>query len=141
MDLADRVIRANNEAGRQVHEGFDELGLKIIEGSPDYLAARALRLNYLDRMSGRTTALLHTRNNKTELWLGDQRVQESSGGLYRLTRYRRTISPWLIIATWETLLEFAPALDETKLIIDAYTYWDVERGELCHSNEALEAID
>lgn len=141
MDLADRVIRANNESGRTVQNGFDELGLRIFEGSPDYLAARALRLNYLDRMSGKSSALLHTRNNKTELWLGDKWLTESPGALYRLTKYKLPLSPWLVVSAWEKLLEFAPALDETKLIIDAYTYWDIEKGELCHSDEALEAIE
>ena len=138
MDLADKVIKANKKP--QNTEGYDELGIKIFKDNPEYLAARALRINYLDRLDGRPE-LLHTRNNRTELWLGHRQLKEGQDAIYRLTLYRGVLKPWLVATTWKKLLEFAPPLDETKILIDAYTYWDIEKGEMCHSNTPLEAIE
>lgn len=138
MDLAEKVIRANERPGNK--EGYDELGLKIFNDNPEYLVARALRLNYLRRLDGKPE-LLHTRNNRTELWLGHKQLSLTPETIYRLTLYQGLLKPWLVISTWDKLLEFAPPLDETKIIIDAFTYWDIEKGEMCHSDTALEAIE
>lgn len=138
MDLAEKVIKANERLENR--EGYDELGLKIFKDNPEYLAARALRLNYLRRLDGKPE-LLHTRSNRTELWLGHKRLSPTPDTIYKLTLYQKTLKPWLVISTWDKLLEFAPPLDESKLLIDAFTYWDIEKGELCHSDTALEAIE
>ena len=138
MDLADKVIQANERPDQRA--GYDELGIKIFKENPEYLAARALRLNYLKRLSGKP-ALLHTRNNKTELWLGNKQLKNTANTIYQLTLCREMLKPWLVAATWEALLEFCPPLDESKILIDAYTYWDIEKGRMLRSDTALEAIE
>ena len=98
MDLAEKVIRANERPGNK--EGYDELGLKIFNDNPEYLVARALRLNYLRRLDGKPE-LLHTRNNRTELWLGHKQLSLTPETIYRLTLYQGLLKPWLVISTWE----------------------------------------
>ena len=138
VDLAEKVIQAN-EADSSRPDGYDELGIKIYDNA-EYYVARALRLNNLSRI-GDDAPLLHTRNNRTELWLGHHQLDYSPQVIYTLVAPKGKIPEWRRIEIWNTLFKYAPALDETKIIINNHTYWDIEKGELCETDEYLEAID
>lgn len=138
VDLAEKVIQAN-KANSSRAEGYDELGIKIYNNA-EYYVARALRLNTLSRI-GNNAPLLHTRNQRTELWLGHKLLQYSPHTIYALVEPKKPIPEWRRIEIWKLLLKYAPELDESKIIINNHTYWDIEKGELCETDEYLEAID
>lgn len=138
VDLAEKVIQAN-EADNSRPEGYDELGIKIYDNA-EYYVARALRLNTLSRI-GSDAPLLHTRNNRKELWLGHKELEYSPHTIYELVEPKNKLPEWRRIEIWKLLLKYAPALDESKIIINNHTYWDIEAGKLCHTDEYLEAID
>ena len=144
-NLADKVIEANestsfaNNANNGYPEGFDEYGIKIYDNA-EYYVARALRINFLSRING-AAPLLHTRCNRSELWLGHKQLYPDSDTIYTLTDANNKIPHWQMNKIWNLLLEYAPALDESKILVDNHTYWDIETGELCHTDDYLEGID
>ena len=144
-NLADKVIEANesttsvNNANNGYPEEFDEYGIKIYDNA-EYYVARALRINFLSRIND-NAPLLHTRRNRSELWLGHKQLYPDSGTIYSLTDANNKIPHWQMNKIWNLLLEYAPALDESKILIDNHTYWDIEKGEMCHTDDYLEGID
>lgn len=144
-NLADKVIEANestssaSNANNGYPEEFDEYGIKIYNNA-EYYVARALRINFLSRING-AAPLLHTRYNRSQLWLGHKRLSLTTDTIYSLTDANSRIEQWQMNKIWNLLLEYAPALDESKILIDNHTYWDIEKGELCHTDDYLEAID
>ena len=133
MDLADRVIQANEQA-----KGYetDELGLGIAD-TPDYITARIMYRNTLDREKDPSAPLLHTRAGRTELWLGNNELPLTTNTLYRLSAIRRNIKPFEVQLVWESLMKHLPALDMSKIAVSPHYYWDTETGELCYSEEEV----
>lgn len=136
MDLADRVIQANEQA-----KGYetDELGLGIAD-TPDYIAARIMYRNTLDREKDPSAPLLYTRRGRKELWLGNEELSCTKETIYRLSAIRRSIKPFEIPLVWESLMRHLPALDTSKIIVSPHYYWDTETSELCYSEEELIGI-
>lgn len=140
--LADKVIEASRKNPDR-DDGYDELGI-IISNKSEYYVARALRINYLNRMFGEEpdeSAMLHTRNNGEELWLGHKYLTYSPRTIYSLIKINKSLQMWQLAEIWDLLLKYAPPLDESKILIDPHTYWDIEKGELCHTDEYLEGVD
>ena len=144
-NLADKVIEANESelessvSNNGYPEEFDEYGIKIYDNA-EYYVARALRINFLSRIND-NAPLLHTRRNRSELWLGHKRLSLTTDTIYSLTDANSRIEQWQMNKIWKLLLEYAPALDESKILIDNHTYWDIETGEMCHTDDYLEGID
>lgn len=134
MDLADKIIEANEAINRGYD--VDELGLGIAD-TTDYIAARALYRNTLERKKDPSVGLLHNRRNGTELWKGNTQLNKSRKTIYELAAPKRFIKDYEIEIIWDSLLRNTPELIETKIIIDEHTYWDLELGELCFSEERM----
>lgn len=137
MDLADKVIQANEkqEKGCKV----DELGLGVVD-TPDYIAARALYRNTIELRYDPSAGLLHTRKHGAQLWKGNQELEKSKNTIYRLAAWNHSLKDYELEAVWASLLKNVPELDETKIMVDGHTYWDLEKGELCHTTERIVAV-
>ena len=135
MSLADKIIEANEKPKYDV----DELGLGIAD-TPDYIAARALYRNTLELREDPDAGLIHNRKHGSELWKGNRQLQKNKQTIYELAALNRTLRDYEVDAIWRSLLKNTPELDESKIVIDEHTYWDIDKGELCHTDERMITI-
>ena len=133
MSLADKVIEANKKPEYEV----DEYGIRLVPEDPEYIAARMVYKNLFERKEDPESPLLHNRKNMTEMWLGNRQLNMDKKTIYELADINRAIKDYEVQAIWNSVLAHTPTLDESKIIVDDYTYWDVEKGELCHTTERM----
>lgn len=136
MNLADKVIEANKKPEYEV----DEYGIRLVPEDPEYVAARMVYKNLFERQKDPDVPLLHNRKNKTEMWLGNRQLEMDKKTIYELADINRTIKDYEVQAIWNSVIAHTRSLDESKIIVDDYTYWDIEKGELCHTAERMVAI-
>lgn len=136
MDLADQVIEANKKPDYEV----DEYGIRLIPNSSEYVAARMVFKNLFERKKDPETPLLHNRKNMTEMWLGNRQLVMDKKTIYELADIKRAIKDYEVQAIWDSVIAHTRSLDESKIIVNEYTYWDMEKGELCHTTERMVAI-
>lgn len=136
MNLADKVIEANKKPEYEV----DEYGIRLVPEDPEYVAARIVFKNIFERRESPDAPLLHNRRNMTEMWLGNRQLEMNKKTIYELADIKRAIKDYEVQAIWNSVLAHTRSLDETKIIVNEYTYWDVEKGELCHTTERMVAI-
>lgn len=133
MSLADKVIEANKKPEYEV----DEYGIRLVPEDPEYVAARMVYKNLFERKEDPESPLLHNRRNMTEMWLGNRQLEMNKKTIYELADINRAIKDYEVQAIWNSVIAHTRSLDETKIIVDEYTYWDVEKGELCHTAERM----
>ena len=133
MSLADKVIEANKKPEYEV----DEYGIRLVPEDPEYVAARMVYKNLFERKEDPESPLLHNRRNMTEMWLGNRQLDMDKKTIYELADISRSIKDYEVQTIWNSVLAHTPTLDESKIIVDDYTYWDVEKGELCHTTERM----
>lgn len=136
MNLADKVIEANSKPEYEV----DEYGIRLVPEDPEYVAARIVFKNIAERKENPDAPLLHNRKNMTEMWLGNRQLDMDKKTIYELADINRTIKDYEVQTIWSSVMNHTLSLDETKIIVDDYTYWDIEKGELCHTAERMVAI-
>lgn len=136
MSLADRVIEANKKPEYEV----DEYGIRLVPEDPEYVAARIVFRNLAERKENPEAPLLHNRKNMTEMWLGNRQLAMDKKTIYELADIKRSIKDYEVKAIWGSVMAHTRSLDENKIIVDDYTYWDIEKGELCHTTERMVAI-
>lgn len=136
MNLADKVIEANKKPEYEV----DEYGIRLVPEDPEYIAARIVFKNLYERKKNPDAPLLHNRKNMTEMWLGNRQLEMNKKTIYELADIKRTIKDYEVQTIWNSVMAHTRSLDETKIIVDEYTYWDIEKGELCHTTERTVAI-
>lgn len=136
MNLADKVIEANKKPEYEV----DEYGIRLVPKDPEYVAARIVYKNLFERRENPDAPLLHNRRNMTEMWLGNRQLKMDKKTIYELANINRTIQDYEVQAIWSSVMAHTRSLDESKIIVDEYTYWDVEKGELCHTTERMISI-
>ena len=136
MDLADKVIEANNKPEIE----RDEYGVIKKVDDPEYVAARIVFKNLHEKEKDPDVPLLHNRKNKTELWLGNRQLEKNKKTFYELANINRTIKDYEVQIIWDAIMEHTRSLDESKIVIDEHTYWDIEKGELCHTDERMITI-
>lgn len=136
MSLADKVIEANKKPEYEV----DEYGVRLVPEDPEYVAARIVFKNLYERKKNPDAPLLHNRKNMTEMWLGNRQLEMNKKTIYELAGINRTIKDYEVQAIWNSVMAHTRSLDESKIIVDEYTYWDIEKGELCHTTERMVAI-
>ena len=137
MSLADEVIEANKEQERGYE--VDELGLGIAD-TPDYIVARILYRNTLELKRDPTAGLIHTRRHNAQLWKGNRELEKNKKIIYELANINRALKDYELDAIWNSLLKNTPELDESKIVVNRHTYWDIEKGELCYTKERLLTI-
>lgn len=136
MNLADKVIEANKKPEYEV----DEYGIRLVPEDPEYVAARMVYKNLFERRKDPDAPLLHNRRNMTEMWLGNRQLNMDKKTIYELADINRPIKDYEVRAIWTSVINHTLSLDESKIIVDDYTYWDIEKGELCHTTERMVAI-
>lgn len=136
--IAEELYEYNQKKDEKEYE-IDELGLGIAD-TPDYVAARVLLINAKEREENPGVGLVYTRRGKTELWKGNEILSKSERTIYRLAKLNRNLRGYEIDAIWESLLKNSPELDETKIVVDDYTYWDTETGELKRTDKKMLTI-
>lgn len=140
-DLAEQIAKANKRQGVKGDAilELDEYDLPVDWLDPEYIAARAIWRNLSEYSVGRAD-LLHTRNNKKQLWLGHERLKQDRPTLYRLVASNHTIKDFLVAQAFEIIRQHARYLDTSKIIIDDEHYWDKETGEIRQINGDMPAI-
>lgn len=136
MSLADKVIEANKKPEYEV----DEYGIRLVPEDPEYVAARIVFKNLYERKKNPDAPLLHNRKNMTEMWLGNRQLEMNKKTIYELAGINRSIKDYEVKSIWASVMAHTRSLDESKIIVDEYTYWDIEKGELCHTTERMVAI-
>ena len=136
MSLADKVIEANKKPEYEV----DEYGIRLVPEDPEYIAARIVYKNLFERKKDPDAPLLHNRRNMTEMWLGNRQLEMNKKTIYELAGINRIIKDYEVQTIWNSVINHTMSLDESKIIVSEHTYWDIERGELCHTKERLVAI-
>lgn len=136
MNLADKVIEANKKPEHEV----DEYGIRLEINNPEYVAARIVFKNVFERRENPDAPLLHNRKHMTEMWLGNRQLEMDKKTIYELADIKRTIKDYEVKTIWTSVINHTLSLDESKIIVDDYTYWDIEKGELCHTTERMVAI-
>ena len=136
MNLADQVIEANKKPEYEV----DEFGIRLMPNEPEYVAARIVTKNLFERKKNPDAPLLHNRRNTSELWLGNRQLSMDKKTIYELADIKRQIRDYEIQVIWNSVLTHTCALDENKIMISSHMYWDIEKGELCHTTERMVAI-
>lgn len=136
MSLADKVIEANKKPEYEV----DEYGIRLVPEDPEYIAARIVYKNLFERKKDPDAPLLHNRRNMTEMWLGNRQLEMNKKTIYELADINRVIKDYEVQTIWNSVINHTMSLDESKIIVSEHTYWDIERGELCHTKERLVAI-
>ena len=136
MSLADKVIEANKKPEYEV----DEYGIRLVPEDPEYIAARIVYKNLFERKKDPDAPLLHNRRNMTEMWLGNRQLEMNKKTIYELADINRVIKDYEVQTIWNSVMNHTMSLDESKIIVSEHTYWDIERGELCHTKERLVAI-
>lgn len=122
--LADKIIEQNNKPDYEV----DELGLGVRLDKPDYFAARAIYINYLERKKDYMVPLLHKRQGV--IYYGNKVVQETRNNFYKYTAYTNSVKPGMIIQFWESLRRVLPELDTSKIIISDHYLFNRRTGQL-----------
>lgn len=136
MNLADKVIEANKKPKQEV----DEYGIPFFPNDPEYVAARIVYKNLFERRKDPDAPLLHNRRDMTEMWLGNRQLKMDKDTIYELADIKRSIKDYEVKSIWASVMAHTLSLDESKIIVDEYTYWDIEKGELCHTTERMVAI-
>lgn len=136
MSLADKVIEANKKPEYEV----DEYGIRLEVNNPEYVAARMVYKNLFERKKDPDAPLLHNRRNMTEMWLGNRQLEMDKKTIYELADIKRTIKDYEVQTIWDSVMRHTLSLDESKIMVDEYTYWDIEKGELCYTKERMVAI-
>jgi len=136
MSLADKVIEANKKPEYEV----DEYGIRLVPEDPEYIAARIVYKNLFERKKDPDAPLLHNRRNMTEMWLGNRQLEMNKKTIYELADINRVIKDYEVQTIWNSVINHTMSLDESKIIVSEHTYWDIERGELCHTTERMVAI-
>ena len=140
-DLADQIAKANKKQGVKGDDLYDldEYDLPIDWSDPEYIAARVIWRNLSEYGVGRAD-LLHTRNNRKQLWLGHERLKQDKTTLYRLVASNRRIQDFLMSQVFEIIRQHARYLDTSKIIIDDEHTWDKETGEIRQIEGDMPAI-
>lgn len=136
MSLADKIIEANNKPKVE----RDEYGVLKKIDDPEYIAARIVFKNLYEKKKDPDTPLLHNRKNNTELWLGNRQLEKNKNTFYELAGINRTIKDYEVQIIWDAIMAHTRSLDESKIVISEHTYWDIEKGELCYTNERMITI-
>lgn len=136
MNLADKIIEANNGPDPE----RDEYGVLKKIDDPEYVAARIVFKNLYEKRKDPDSPLLHNRRNKTELWLGNRKLEKNKNTFYELAGITRTIRDYEVQIIWDAIMEHTLSLDESKIAVGEHTYWDTEKGELCHTDERMITI-
>lgn len=129
--LADRVIRANDNAAREEAQNeqdelwskFDDVGLPLPVPDTErayceYLVARILYLN--KRMY---KYLGH-------LWLSNEMIRENKDSYYKLARFPKVISAPQCHYVWSRLKEIVPELDTDRIAILPHLTFNMRTGEV-----------
>lgn len=140
-DLAEQIAKANKKQGVKGDDLYDldEYDLPVDWLDPEYIAARVIWRNLSEYSVGRAD-LLHTRNNKRQLWLGHERLKQDKPTLYRLVASNHAIKDFLVSQAFEIIRQHARYLDTSKIIIDDEHYWDKETGEIRQIEGDMPAI-
>lgn len=144
MDLADRVIAANNQSklspGKVATAFFgvelpevDEYGLPTVD-SVDYFIARMM---WIDQ--GATDGHLHLRGDG-RIWKGHHWVSENQENLYRLAEWRYPIKVWQKEAIWKRLREVLPSLSRDKYVVTDSLVWNRREARLEQVNNKPNTI-
>ena len=130
-DLADKIASANKRRRPDpVDNGtLDEYNLPVNWDDPEYIAARIVWRNLNEYSNGRAD-LLYTRKNRTELWLGHEKLNQNQKTLYRLAAVSRRIDGFMVPQVYEHILRHVKHFDPTKILISDELYWDVTTGEI-----------
>ena len=136
MSLSDQVIEANKKPDYEV----DEYWIRLVLDDPEYIAARIVYKNLFERRENPDAPLLHNRRNMTEMWLGNRQLEMNKKTIYELADIKRAIKDYEVQTIWDSVMAHTRSLDESKIIVDDHTYWDIEKGELCHTTERMVAI-
>ena len=136
MSLADKVIEANNKPKIE----RDEYGVLKKIDDPEYIAARIVFKNLHEKEKDPDAPLLHNRKHKTELWLGNRQLTKDKKTFYELAGIKRTIKDYEVQIIWDAIMAHTRSLDESKIMVSEHTYWDLETGELCHTDERMITI-
>ena len=140
-DLADRIATANKKkfvTGEDMYD-LDEYDLPENWEDPEYIAARIIWRN-LDEYNRGRADLLHTRNNRKELWIGQERLKKDKSTLYRLAAANKQIKDHLVPQIYEHIAYHAKYLDKSKILVNDMYYWDKDLGELRLIQEDMPAI-
>ena len=141
LDMASAIAEANKvipRASEYEHHLLDEYGLEPSK-TPDYLAARILRRNYLGFLEG-DTPLLHTRGEGADkqLYLGRDWIRPTNEQtFYELSGVDFVVPSWKKALVSKILYDYAPHLEEGKIIVSDALYWDVKEGKLKHSGNKM----
>lgn len=123
MDLADRVIQANEDANKKP-EGtkVDDIGFPLPKPQTEkawceYLTARILFLN--NRMY----------KHQGRLWLANEMITEDKNTYYRLAKYPKKISDPECQYVWRRLKETVPILDTDVIAVLPGWTFNMRTGE------------
>lgn len=133
MSIADKIIENEKKPKYEV----DDIGIGIAD-TLDYIAARILKINY-DAYRQGEEGLLHKRADGN-IYIGDRDVEENARNIYKLAHVDRVIHNYEVPKIWAIVKKNVPELDESKIIIDDYTYWDIENGCMVRSDKKLVSI-
>lgn len=123
MDLADKVIQANEETDKaNTGSKLDDIGFPLPKPDTEkawceYLTARILFLN--NRIY----------KHQDMLWLGDEHIKEDKDSYYRLAKYPKKISDPECQYVWRRLKELVPVLDTDIISVLPGVTFNMRTGE------------
>ena len=140
MDLADRIIAKQQDGTIDSPNSgtiFDENGMpcwvedvnhpETLWDDPDYIASNIMVRSILGSRNG-TAALIYKQDGV--LYENHQVLIQNDDNLYRLSKARRSIKPYLKPQIWARVLELAPTLNTDKIIVAPGLLWNFKTGEL-----------
>ena len=124
VDLADRVIKANEEENKSEETGpkLDDIGFPLPKPDTEhawceYLTARILYLN--QRMY----------KHHDLLWIEDELIKETKNNYYRLAKYPKQITDPECQYVWRRLKEVVPELDPDVIAVLPDVTFNMRTGE------------
>lgn len=128
MDLADRVIKAN-EKERESLNGpeLDDIGFPLPKPDTErawceYLTARLWYLN----------PRIYFHND--HLWINDKIIPEDKNSYYRLAKYPKQIKDHECQYIWTRLRELVPRLDTDTIAVLPNLTFNMRTGEVKHES-------
>lgn len=122
-NLADRVIKANEQAAPRQGPELDDIGFPLPDNQTDhsmceYLTARILYLNpYMYQYRGK-------------LWLEDEMIPETTESFYRLARYPKRISDVQCAYVWTRCRDMVPTLNTDIVAVLPGVTFNMKTGEI-----------
>lgn len=127
VDLADRVIKANEEENKPEETGpkLDDIGFPLPKPDTErawceYLTARIL---YLNNRIYKYNGLL---------WIQDELIEETKNNYYRLAKYPKHITDPECQYVWRRLKEVVPELDPDVIAVLPDVTFNMRTGEFKH---------